>query len=160
MGEPSGRPLAGALHRLHAPEAVWPPLALAVVSPVKSSDDWTGPVLTGLAMRLISPFAWVYHLMRELPAAPMPLERRRWVAAVVLAVLALRLVWLVPALILLTLAGVVLLEALPREPPPPRPPANPRDIGRSSAAALLSSPCVRTRRADRQQSSDVFGSPT
>ncbi|MFG2039412.1 glycosyltransferase 87 family protein [Dactylosporangium sp. NPDC048998] len=124
VGEPSDQSLAGALHRLHAPEAVWPLLALAVVLywtiRVQSSDDWTGLALTGVAMCLISPFAWVHHLVWELPAVLVLLDRRRWIAVAVLAVLALRLVWLVPALSLLTLVGVLLLAAVPREPHPPR----------------------------------------
>ncbi|MGI5243824.1 glycosyltransferase 87 family protein [Dactylosporangium sp. CA-139066] len=119
VGEPADQSLAGALHRLHTPDAVWPLLALAVVlfwtTRLQPAGDWAGFALTGVALCLISPLSWVHHLVWELPAVLVLLDRRRPLAAAVLAVMALRLVWLVPALSLLTLVGLVLLAAVPRE---------------------------------------------
>ncbi|GAA2395312.1 glycosyltransferase 87 family protein [Dactylosporangium salmoneum] len=119
VGAPADQSLAGALQRLHAPEAVWPLLALAVVlfwtTRVQAAGDWEGFALTGVAMCLISPIAWVHHLVWELPAVLLLFPRRRLLGLAVVAVLALRLVWLVPALSLLTLVGIVLLAAVPHD---------------------------------------------
>jgi alpha-1,2-mannosyltransferase len=118
-GDPADQSLAGALQRLQAPDAVWPLLALAVVlfwtTRLQPSGDWAGFALTGVAMCLVSPVTWVYSLVWELPAVLTLLDRRRWLAAAVLAVMALGLVWLVPVLSVLTLIGLVLLAAVPRE---------------------------------------------
>ncbi|WP_432827492.1 glycosyltransferase 87 family protein [Dactylosporangium sp. CA-092794] len=119
VGEPADQSLAGALHRLHAPAEVWPLLALAVLlfwwTRVQAAGDWAGLALTGIAMCLVSPITWVHHLVWELPALLLLWDRLRWVAVALAAVLALRLVWLVPSLSLLTLTGLVLLAVVPRD---------------------------------------------
>jgi alpha-1,2-mannosyltransferase len=124
-GEPANQSLAGALERLHAPPAVWPLLALAVLlfwtTKIQPADAWTGFALTGVAMCLVSPVSWVHHLVWELPALLVLFERRRAVALAVYAVFAARLVWLAPSLSLLVLTGVVLLAAVPHEPRPSPP---------------------------------------
>ncbi|WP_432988282.1 glycosyltransferase 87 family protein [Dactylosporangium sp. CA-233914] len=112
-GEPADQSLAGALHRLGAPDLLWPPLAVAVLlvwaARVRHAGDWAGLALTGVTMCLVSPFTWVHHLVWALPAL---LVVRRPLAVAAGVVLALRLVWLAPPLSLLTLLCLVLLVAI------------------------------------------------
>ncbi|MFD0581640.1 glycosyltransferase 87 family protein [Dactylosporangium darangshiense] len=131
--------LDGALTRMHAPAAVWPALVVVILAvwayrvrrAAAADDAWAGLALTGVAMCLISPISWVHHLVWQIPALLVLVDRqadrrhRHWyllLGAGIYGLMATRVLWLfkdpanplyLPGANMHVITGLVLLLTVP-----------------------------------------------